>query len=168
MRVVFPMASGGSKRALEAFITATRGRDWKRSAPVLEGDRAYYDLLAGLWDDGESFCVVEHDVAVHETALDELAACPHDWCSFPFQYGNTVTHGLACVKFSAELIARNPDAMIKVGVMHDPTHRKKHWCRLDAWLQGVILPNAGETLHKHETLVRHLDTGCSHGCTPNL
>lgn len=128
-------------------------------------DRAYFDWLTRLWGDGRDFCVVEQDVIVNADTLDELAACAHDWCGFPYEYMGKLTHGLGCVKFSAALIARNPDAMIRVGVMFDSTHGRRHWCRLDAWLQSVILPNMGEVKHEHLPPVKHLGTGCSHGCT---
>lgn len=131
-------------------------------------DRDYFDLLSMLWADGETVCVVEHDVVVGLDTLDDLASCAHDWCGFPYRYGNTITHGLGCVKFGADLIARNPDAMRRVGVMFDGEHEKRHWCRLDAWLQGCVLTDAGEVKHEHLPPVTHLGVGCSHGCTPNF
>lgn len=128
-------------------------------------DRAYFDLLSQWWSEGRSFIVVEHDVVVNPDSIDEIEACPHDWCAFPYRYMDRERqYGLGCVKFSADLIARCPDAMMRVGVMSDPTHPKRHWCRIDAWLQGVILPSMGEQLHRHSTPVEHLGTGCAHGC----
>lgn len=127
--------------------------------------RDYFDVLADVWQAGETVAIVEHDIVVHATALDDLSACPHDWCAFPYQYMEHERHyGLGCVKFSADLLARCPDAMRRVGVLRDPTHPPRHWCRLDAWLQGVVLPSMGETMHKHDTPVRHLGHGNSHGC----
>lgn len=132
---------------------------------VGDSDRAYYDLLCELWAAGDSFILVEHDIAVGPATLHELAWCDNDWCACPFDYGQYgLTYGLGCVKFSAELIARNPTALIKVGVMSDPSHPRRHWCRLDAWLQGVVLPNAGEQMCRHDTPVLHLGAGNSHGC----
>jgi len=161
MRVVHPLTTANPDAI--AAISATRYP--VEFADVSGSPRAYYDLLARLWSDGRTFAVVEHDIVIGPDTLDSLAACPHDWCSCPYRYGNTTTHGLGCVKFSAELIARNPDAMIRVGVMSDGSHERRHWCRLDAWLQGVVLPNAGEIRHEHSDEVTHLDSGCSHGCT---
>lgn len=134
------------------------------SIPVDHSDRAYYDLLASLWAAGESFAIIEHDIVVYPSAPLELAACPFPWCGLPYAYGNTTTYGLGCVKFSEGLIARHPDAMLRVGVMSDPTHPARHWCRLDAWLTAV-LTSVGEGRHEHKGLVRHLGNGCAHGCS---
>jgi len=130
--------------------------------------RAYFDLLFEYWADGATFTVIEHDMVVHATALEELDACPYEWCAFPYRYGTHERHyGLGCAKFGEELIARNPDAMRRVGTMRDMNHPARHWCRLDAWLQGVVLPGSGEHMHRHERSVRHLGCGNSHGCIPS-
>ena len=132
---------------------------------VSSSDDAYWNLLSDLWTSGADFVVVEQDIVVHPTALDELDACPYDWCAFPYGYGHWGLHyGLGCVKFSGALIKRNPDAILRVGVMSDGNHEKRHWCRLDCWLQEVVLPGNGEHMHKHETVVKHLGHGNSHGC----
>lgn len=162
MRVVVPYTYVG--REVATALGATH-RPWDM-LPVGGSDRDYYDLLTRLWAEGETFVIVEHDIVVHPTAIDELEQCTHEWCGFPHYYGRYgLTYGLGCVKFDAALMARHPDAMIRVGVMSDPTHPKRHWCRLDAWLQGTVLPHRGEVKHCHDTPVRHLGTGCSHGCT---
>ena len=164
MRVVVPYA-GSPWRTEVGHALRAAGNPTFEWPDVSGSDRAYFDLLSELWRDGESVIVIEHDIIIHPTALDELSACPHDWCGFPHKYGNTITYGLGCVKFSAALIARNPDAMQRVGVMFDAHHEKRHWCRLDAWLQGCVLPGNGEVKCCHETVVGHLGSGCAHGCT---
>jgi hypothetical protein len=132
---------------------------------VGSSDRAYFDLLARLWDRGESFVIVEHDIIPPDGGLVELAGCAHDWCAFGYPYAEFGQHyGLGCVKFSGDLIARNPDALKRVGVMRDGNHPPRHWCRLDAWLQDVVLPLNGETMHQHERLATHLGAGYAHGC----
>lgn len=149
-------------------LWALRATHWELSARVVgSSERDYFDLLADAWATGETFCVVEHDIVVNPDSLDELYGCPHDWCAFPYRYGTCERYyGLGCVKFSADLIARCPDAMTRVGVMSDPTHEKRHWCRLDSWLQYVILPNFGEQMHRHDTPVGHLGGRvAAHGCT---
>lgn len=165
MLVIIPYVGEVNPRVDKAVIAATRYGHAQRWYDVSGSDRAYFDLLRGLWNAGGAFTIIEHDVIVHPTAITELDACPEDWCAFPYDYGEWgLTYGLGCVKFSRDLILRNPDALQKVGVLSDARHPKRHWCRLDAFLQGVILPNAGETLHRHETPVTHLGRGCAHGC----
>ena len=169
MRVVLPLA-GDTDHCVIAALDATGYR--VESYDVSRRDRDYFDLISMLWADAEDFALVEHDVVVAPTTLDELSACPHDWCGFPHLYGigagAVLTHSLGCVKFGADLIARNPDAMVRVGVMSDAQHGKRHWCRIDSWLQGVVLPGEGEVKHEHLPPVQHLGEGCSHGCTPNF
>lgn len=161
MRLILPWTYVEPR--VDSAIAAT---GWKREAPYVGlSDRAYFDLLASLWAAGDSFIICEQDIVPHPTAFDDLANCRHDWCAFPYEYVGHKTYGLGLVKFSAELIARHPDAMERVAVMRDPTHEPRHWCRLDAWLQGVILPLAGEVPHGHEPMVKHLGDGCAHGCT---
>ena len=160
MHVVVP-ATNLRREVVDALNETGHGY---RIVDVSSTDRAYYDLLSGLWADGESFCVVEHDIVIHDTALAELENCPGDWCGFAHRYIDDVGYGMGCVKFSAALIARNPDALARVGVMFDARHPKKHWCRLDAWLQGAVLPFAGEERCGHSRIVTHLGHGSAHGC----
>jgi hypothetical protein len=163
MRCIVPFA-GPVRREVINALDAT-GWDWDPQ-DVSESDRAYYDLLSDAWDGAEGFAIVEHDIVVRSDTLDELANCPHDWCAFAYQYGHWgLQYGLGCVKFSTDLIARCPDAMDRVGVLSDERHPRRHWCRLDAWLQGVVLPSMGETPHGHGPPLVHLNHGVAHGCT---
>lgn len=119
-----------------------------RYAPMLSDD-SYCELLADLWQIGKSFIIVEHDIVVNETTIDELRACDHDWCAMPFPYrGEDFAYSLACTKFSAALIRRHPQLMERVAEMWDDKHPPKHWCRMDAWIFGQ-LTHAGEQRHEH-------------------
>lgn len=168
MRVLAPF----TRRHIRA-VTAlgATGRSWQ-SAWVGGSDIDYYALLASVWAAGESFCLVEHDVVVTPTALSELEACESDWCAFqtPYRAGAGGVHaGLGCVKFSAALLARVPDAMRDVARMSDPVHPPMHWCRLDHWLQTVALPGARERMCVHGPPLEHLrdhdgPPTPSHGC----
>lgn len=128
-------------------------------------DGAYWELLNDLWCAGDSFIIVEHDIVVMPHTLTELEACPESWCSFGSPYiGGNVYHGLGCVKFGAALIARHPGALDRVALRSDAQHPPKHWCRLDAWLQGHELN--GERRHFHDTVLPHIKRVLrpSHGC----
>lgn len=164
MRIIVPHVGTVDPEVSDALMRAGAELDLE-TVDVSGSERAYFDLLCSLWADGQTFAIVEHDIIVNRETLLNLAYCDEDWCACPYEYLDTQTYGLGCTKFTSSLIARNPKAMIRVGVLSDAWHPKRHWCRLDAWLQGVILPNAGETLHKHETPVTHLGRGCAHGCT---
>jgi hypothetical protein len=148
---------------------ALDGTGWPWQAAYVGGsDDAYWQLLSDRWSDGESFTIVEHDVIVRTDTLTELSYCPSAWCSFaiPYLYGEYA--GMACVKFSAELIASCPDALGIVGLMSTAQHPRKHWCTLDSFLQAT-LQRTGTTRHLHEPALGHfradgLPPMPTHGC----
>lgn len=136
---------------------------------VSASDESYWQLFDELWRKAQTFAIIEHDVVVRPDTLDELEGCEHDWCAFTIPYVGQEYAGLGCAKFTSELIARVPDALAQVaGIPGDATHPPRHWCRLDAWLQGV-LEQAGERKHVHGPPLGHRDgeeeyIRPSHGC----
>jgi hypothetical protein len=64
----------------------------------------YFDLVNGLWREGVTFLILEHDVVPYAGALQELTHCPHYWCGFWYDpsggYGN-----FGCSKIGSKLIA---------------------------------------------------------------
>jgi hypothetical protein len=136
---------------------------------VSGSDDAYWTLLDRLWGEGETFCVVEHDVIARPDALDQLANCSSSWCAFEVPYVGITYAGLSCAKFSSELIARYPDALNAISELSDKEHPAKHWCRLDSWLQGYVLHPGGEHMCVHGPPLEHVrdedgDSSPSHGC----
>lgn len=119
-----------------------------RYAPVDATD-GYWQLLADLWAARRTAIIVEQDIVVNETTVDELKICGHDWCAMPFPYrGNDRAFALACTKFSSALMERNPDLMEVIGQYSDAKHPPRHWCRLDAWIYAE-LSGRGERRHEH-------------------
>ena len=43
----------------------------------------YYHLLARMWEKGETFLVVEHDIVAWPGAAQTLENCPGLWCTLP-------------------------------------------------------------------------------------
>ncbi len=153
----------------EEVITAVVDAGYEPNpVDVSESDDAYFELLRHLWSVGDSFGIVEHDVVVRDDSLTILEECESPWCAFTFEYARNPIPGLGCVKFTADIIARNPTAMDEVAAMWDETHLPRHWCRLDAWLQQHVLPDHGEKQCVHTPPLRHLREGgpmrTSHGC----
>jgi hypothetical protein len=69
----------------------------------------YLELLRRRWAEGETFYLVEQDVAVWLGAIEQLDMCDHDWCTLPTMcHGRMITTTFGCVKFSRRLIAKNP------------------------------------------------------------
>lgn len=163
VRVIVPVAGNVDSRVVDALEES----EWDYEPHDVSGsDRAYYDLLAELWAARETVVIVEHDIIVNPRSILELAYCQCDWCAFPYQYMSIPAYyGLGCVKFGANLMRRQPDAIRRVGVLSDMHHPQRHWCRLDGFLQYVVLPSLGESMHRHDEPVAHLGRGCAHGCT---
>lgn len=77
-------------------------------APVGPGNE-YLELIRERWSIGETFYLVEQDVAVWCGAIEQLEGCEKDWCTLPTMcHGRMITTTFGCVKFSDRLIAKNP------------------------------------------------------------
>ncbi len=135
---------------------------------VTESQFKYYYLIKALWDTGESWINIEHDILPNPDTFQSFEDCPADWCIAPYPYlmmPQGAYAGLGCCKISARLIARHPDAMdIDLNwAGWDKNHRPRHWCRVDAMLKENLINN-GERPHAHE-FVQHMGDGWpSHGC----
>lgn len=156
MRVILPF----TKRI--AKVTAALALSGYKYEPidVSESQFRYYHVIKELWDAGETFCTVEHDIVIRPDTLASFDDCPSDWDVAPYNYPlmpGGLYAGLGCCKISDRLIARNPDAMEKVGQMSDKSHKAKSWCRVDGWLKQVLV-EAGERPHAHDQ-VEHLGDG---------
>ena len=136
---------------------------------ALPGPTAYFELLAGLWNrTGQDIVIVEQDIVVRPECIGEMLACDHDWCKFPYHYPPFGFYGgLGCTKFSAFLQHWVPDALEVVATMSDAGHPPKHWCRLDAWLQDVLIKR-GEREHFHGPPVQHLNVQADNRCELGL
>lgn len=151
MRVILPYTQ--ERAEVRAAVAATGRQFETRYVGVY--DYCYFDLLNVLWIEREDFCVIEHDVVVRPDSLDELDACPNDWCAFGMEYMDVVWPGLSCVRFRAELIARNPDAFDNIAECSDAGHPPRHWCRVDHWLRGELEAN-GEKQCVHGPPLGHI------------
>ena len=165
MRVVVPHTN--LRPETRDALTAT-GHSWT-PVDVSGSDTRYWRLICDLWEAGEEFIVVEHDIVVRPDTLSELEACPSEWCAFGAPYFVGTHVGMGCVKFSASLIARAPMAAWNAGQRStDANHPPGHYCTLDHWLQWVELPKWA-IRHVHEPPLGHIrDTPGlpqpSHGC----
>jgi len=144
---------------------------------LLVGDLDYGDLLARLWDEGETFLNIEHDIyGVMPEIVAEFANCPEEWCSSPYDYFNKSAKGrpvggLGCTKFGAKLMARWPEAMETARQLPCTGHPIGHWCVMDLTIYRVLRRGglyASEwpaERHQTHTEVRHRLGVASHvGC----
>lgn len=122
------------------------------------GDTGYAQLLHKLWNAGETFAIVEHDVQVHEAVLDEFDACAEPYCAFPYPLREYLAPALGCTRFRGELLAELPDVMDRV--LRVPTNwgPPGHWRQLDVVLMRTVLLNRyGLQPHVHMPAVEHLN-----------
>lgn len=131
---------------------------------VSGSDTAYWELLAGLWEGGETFVLVEQDVKVAPGTLDGLEACPNAWCAATYPYlGSRDYAGLGCTKFAVEFCAQHPDLVEVAGRYEDELHAPRHWCVQDAAIQMELRRRGVWPCLEHGR-VGHRDGPPSHGC----
>ena len=94
----------------------------------------YGDSLARLWEKGESFINLEHDVAPWPGALTQMWECDHLWCALPLIVHGCVNEtNLGCVKFTRDFMKMYPD------VWRDyPRNDIFDWRSLDSWLYQKV------------------------------
>lgn len=160
-RVVIPHTEGGLR---PETIAAAKASGLFATDVRVHGDSDYHDLIAERWAARASFITLEEDIVPHDGALRELAECPEPWCAFAYEYPPFGTYaGMGCAKFSADLIARYPEALGETGAWRDDQHPPGHWCRVDGWLKQYLLER-GATQHVHG-VVKHLHRGRpAHDC----
>ena len=87
---------------------------------VRGGLNTYHAALAEMWAKGEDFAVIEHDVVIHDTVVEQFENCPEPWCVFGYDNmcheacREAWANMLGCTRFRAELIAACPDALTSI------------------------------------------------------
>jgi hypothetical protein len=121
------------------------------------GHDGYWDALASMWAQGESFIVLEQDKVPEPGLLQELWGCPEGWCAARAPIRGTTEPAtypsLSCTKFSAELIREYPSLIENVGEL-DLGFGLKEWSRLDLAIAGLL--SAVQEVHWHTGVVEHL------------
>jgi hypothetical protein len=148
---------------LDPLVTDALDATGRPYTPVYVGgsDDAYWKLLSRLWVSLEDFTLVEHTVIVHPTIFDELDACDQGWCGYPHVSRGHKIYGLGCIRFRGWFTDLQPNALREVAMCSDKQHKRKHWCTIDMYLQGICL--AGRKC-MHETLLGKTYDGGGHGC----
>jgi hypothetical protein len=112
-------------------------------------DTDYWELLCRLWSDGRTFVVIEHDILPWPTAIEELASCEHQWCTFQYHIGEAYAplYMLGCCKFGDVIMKALPNAWRDVS--------NRYWRGLDAQfcLEAML---KGYIPHLHQPPVIHL------------
>jgi len=113
----------------------------------------YGRLLTELWQAGEGFTLVEHDIVPWPGAIVDLKSCLHECCAF--EYPNGIMHAeprsgwctsLGCIRFSDELVQRIPC---------DGAWQNRGWDELDGAVFGT-LAKWDVDIHIHTPPVAHV------------
>lgn len=154
MRVIVPF----TRITVPAVVEALNEYAPEAEAIDVSASRfAYWELLGNLWEDGEDFLIVEHDVEIHAKVLPALTRCRHTWCGYP--YDAVGTPALGCTRFAAELLAEHPTAVEEAGKLSDGVVPQRDWRRLDTHLQQVLTDTYGLKVHRHLPPVTHHHVG---------
>ena len=120
-----------------------------RAVPC-SGPHGYGDLLASMWERGEAFINLEHDVAPWPGALTQMWECDKPWCALPLIVHQCVNDtNLGCAKFSADFIAATPELWRTY-----PRNDIFDWRSLDSWLYQKLSPRVH---HRHEPPALHMN-----------
>jgi hypothetical protein len=124
--------------------------------PALDGyNPTYPELLADLWEAGESIIMLEHDVVPHEDSIAEIAGCPQPWCGYQYPNGGGFDRAhanLGCTKITDQMMAATAE-----WARSERTGRGR-WDWSDARLSGWAYCNAKMLPHRHFPDVAHRAT----------
>lgn len=123
----------------------------------------YHEFLDEMWQAGVGFAVVEHDIVIDSTTLDDFDACPELWCQRTYELAvgfvglpDGPASALGCVRFRAALLEAEPDAIEAAGYSDNTGVPENAWWRIDARL-NLVLHERGYRPHTHLPPVVHLN-----------
>lgn len=111
---------------------------------AIDGDDGYRRLLREVWEEGDPFILVEHDVVPTAAQVASLEACPEPWCGYGYSPGDW-TPMFGFVRFGRALLSAIPEAFT------DPSWP---WDQLDAKF-AVLARSRGFRWHWHYPHVHH-------------
>jgi hypothetical protein len=119
----------------------------------------YGRLVERVFRFGEAALLVEHDVELTLLALRQAQRCGCLWSVSPYRSrrnGGLFNRSLGCTRFSAQLMAKYPDAVGRANAIkdHGSVCPPGHWKALDARLHSV-LRGEGLVPHIHAEVPHH-------------
>ena len=151
MRVVVPYVP----RFLHADVLSALVSCNPEAIDVSASDYAYGELLVRLWSPpfDEDLMIVEHDIVVGLSTVDQLITCACEWGAFPYLINGEDITGLGCVRFRREFMAAHPEAMRHAVRSTNPGGMPPgHFVRLDGWVRQALRPAEP---HVHQPRVAH-------------
>lgn len=156
-RVIVPATPDGLHPSV---LPAILRQGYRAEVVPMRHVEAYFDLVSEVWEDGETFAIVEQDVELvggfvkssyNDTDLagGELRlfdACPQRWCAHSYEVfaGDVATayggpFALGCTRFRAELLAERPDVPGLAGELDlHPVHPPRSYAVMDSTLTQIL------------------------------
>jgi len=132
---------------------------------MCHGPQSYAQLVAKLWKDGETFAIVEDDIAPWPGAIKQLLACPRHWCGFhyalpgrwdvedtgPYKslWGTT-----GCFKVDSDVMRAAPELYIRWDT-HDWRMFDSAFMSAMRHVMGLEASPPEHTFHVHKPAVAH-------------
>jgi hypothetical protein len=126
------------------------GPSWARNEGLNgQHPEAYAGHISSMWQEGEEFINIEHDMAPWPGAIESLHECPEPLCHFRYPYWppGYLTTGIGCFKFGQVVIDELPDAWEDWEMVY--------WWNLDGAIL-TYLRNAGFKRHEHLPSIAHV------------
>ena len=117
----------------------------------MEEESSYWRLLKRLWEERETFVLVEHDIIPWPGAIAALWACDSPWCTYEYPLENySILAGFGCTLVRDVLMEAVPNVWDEAP--------ETHWWGLDSWLSHKSLSLLGrDKPHLHAPPVTHLN-----------
>lgn len=150
-RVIVPFANDVSDPAILAATKLNLEMQgikprFERMNGTLTSMFTYDNLIRRLWEEGEPFILVEHDILPWPGAVQQLWTCERPWCGFEYFIFGEMRVQLGCVKFEPA----------RLGPVPLPDDEVMAWPGMD-WAIIAALARRGESGHLHTPPVTHLN-----------
>jgi hypothetical protein len=141
VKVIMPVAIKYPEA--QVALLRSRGRNTIDFEHVGHNQYAYWNLFVTLWREGEPFVLVEHDIVVRPSTIQQLEDCPRPWCGFVYHEapGEPVA-GLGCTKFTPGFDLPVLEPLV--------------WQNVDSAVGGIMRTH-GLVRHDHQPWLRHLN-----------
>jgi hypothetical protein len=132
---------------------------------------AYWRLFESLWQRGEDFILVEHDIEVGASTVETFDECPKAWCTATYRWRRRegyrgpadviLWHALGCVRYRAELMAQLPELGDSRWLLSKWPHLGEppfNYRKVDA-IQSELLLHRRRLPHRHAMVTHHQRLG---------
>lgn len=109
---------------------------------------AYWRLIVRLYEHGDDFCIVEHDIVISREQLDSLDECIEPWCAYGYKRGGAEMVALGVMRLKSWVMAQYPN------LLRLETPERVFFDQCDGTLYGKLRA-INLTVHRHSPDVGH-------------